>query len=273
MTARIGKLSDELARVIAGLGDRKLVLVEGDDDRDVLYRWFLERAADVVFYTASGSVNVVKLANRIAALRPDVQVFGIRDRDFLSDAQVSAAFSTPNSLIFIWRRYCIENYLLEPEALLPELEAFLGADCPINDVTAMEARMLEICRDLHSMMAANWLLIENGLSRYSDGHHLLPRADFIAEISNRIGMSLAEADVALADKEATLSPSLATLETAHHVTSGKHLLHQVYDLVAAVRRGLRKDHLFRLLRNRVKESVGIHADVREIVEQRILGDV
>ena len=272
MTAEVGELPDELVRAIAALGGRKLVLVEGDSDRDVLYRWFLERAADVVFFAVGGSISVIELTKRIIALRPDVQVFGIRDRNFLSNAEISDALSSPQASIFVWRRYAIENYLLEPAALLPEFEAFLGAECPITDISAMEAKLLEFCRSLHCMMAANWLLIENGRSRYSDGHHLLPRADFVAEISTKIGMSVDEADAALTSKEAVMSPSLVTLETAHHVTSGKHLLHQVYDLVAGVKKGLRKDHLFRLLRNRIKESVGIHADVREIVERRVLGD-
>lgn len=79
------------------------IYVEGDDDQDILSPWF----PHLQFKTAGGKDRVRSKVSQ------DQVSYGLLDRDFATEDQVSASRKPP-SRIAIMQRYCIENYLLEP---------------------------------------------------------------------------------------------------------------------------------------------------------------
>jgi hypothetical protein len=88
----------------------RTVYVEGDDDLAVLTRWF--PAAQ--FKKAGGKEEVRRRVEQ------SDRVYGVLDRDFATDAQVAAGI-VPDSRLVILSRYCIENYLLEPDIITAAL--------------------------------------------------------------------------------------------------------------------------------------------------------
>ena len=114
----------EITEFLFRLGDRSLVWVEGTDDEETFREWFAERRDEIEFYAAGGWRNV---EHKLQEYLNYVQcVFGIVDRDFRSDADVTAMLEDPAARLFILRRYAIENYLLEPAALCEELRVYCG---------------------------------------------------------------------------------------------------------------------------------------------------
>lgn len=86
-----------------------------------------------------------------------------------------------------------------------------------------------------------------------------------------MGCDVAVAEARIAAKEVLLDPKLTTLETAQTCVNGKHLLHHVYvQYISSVRRGLPKDVFANLLIRTIKARLGLHQDIRTIMEQRIL---
>ena len=151
------------------------------------------------------------------------------------------------------------------------MNTFLGKHNPVPTIMEVEAKLLELCRLLNILMAANWILIENGQTKLASGFEKLDAATLIDLIAKRLNCDPSAAEVLLNKKIALIEPVLGTLETAHTSISGKYLLHQVY-VFAKTQRGWTKDYLLRLLIRRVKEIGDIHPDIRFIVEKRILGD-
>ena len=136
----------------------------------------------------------------------------------------------------------------------------------------METPLLQMCRSLHSMMAANWVFSEVGRGRhFPEAHALLDRDAVVARVVTEIGCSQAEAETALAEKEELIEPLLAHFETAHQRINGKHLFFHVYQFCQTyVGRGITKDQLRNILARSVKERVGLPGDIRTIIEQRVL---
>ena len=79
------------------------IYVEGDDDANVLSRWFPRS-----HFIKAGGKDKVK-----SKVEQDDESDGLLDRDFADDDQAAASRETDSRLI-IMQRYCIENYLLEP---------------------------------------------------------------------------------------------------------------------------------------------------------------
>jgi hypothetical protein len=268
----ITALPAELTRLLFDLGSRKLVLVEGPDDREVFHQWYGERWSDVEFYVAGGSESVESFLQTVLAHSTTRRAYGIIDRDFRSDAEVDAPLNDPSAHLFILRRYALENYLLEPEAVWEELRVYHGTAFAVPDARAMEASLLQLCQRLRTVVAANWVFYEvGGVEYFGEGHDLSDRTELIRQAARRLGCDEAEAERRIAEKEALLDPMLTALDTAHLRINGKHLLQQVYEVhVIKVKKGLLKDHLRNLLARSVKR-LGLHADVTTIVEGRILG--
>lgn len=264
----------EMTEVLFDLGSRKLIWVEGPDDKETLREWFMERLGEVEFYAAGGWKTVEnKLQEYLAHDIPNV--YGIIDRDFRSADEVESAFQNPETRLFILRRYAIENYLLEPTALREELRLYYKPNDPqetVPTIEELEAAMLALCQKLRILMAANWVLSEIGRPEqyFQPAHELQDRDTLIAQAAQRAGYPVGEMEQRIAEKEALLTPLLARLDTAHTCTNGKHLLHQLYQMyIVAVKTGFDKKHLRRLLARTVKQH-SIHTDITTIVEQRIL---
>ncbi len=270
----VGELPPDLTRVLFALGPRKLVLLEGASDVAVFREWYRDRRDVVEFFsleTPQGVSGVKILLARILAqsTSPNPREYGIIDRDFRSDAEVEEALANPNEHLFILRRYCIENYLLEPVAVAEEVRVLSGADADAPNPQVMEAELLGLCRDLHTMMAANWVFSEAVRKKYFQSGHTLPinSQAVIAQVARELGRSEVDAEAAVSKKEGLIEPLLLILETAYWRINGKHLLFHIHK--EFVRSGATRDQFQNLLARAVKRA-GLHEDIKAIIEQRVL---
>ncbi len=261
----------ELAELLIELGPRRLVLVEGDTDLAAFNEWFLEREADLLFHVPSGGgAGVRAFLQQALAASSTRRVYGIIDRDFCTDAQVEACLADEASHLFILHRYCLENYLLEPDAIREELRVYYGAKFVVPNVNAIQSDLLQMCRNLGLAMAANWTLLEGAGAYLPIGFDTDNRAAVVQHTAAQLDLDRVEAEQRIAVKEAQLAPKMNTLENAHTCVNGKFLLNRVYaHYISAVQRGLVGEHLFNLLVRTTKRQ-GVHADIRTIIKDRIL---
>lgn len=167
------------------------------------------------------------------------------------------------------RRYSIENYLLEPAAVAEELRVLSGSDPAAPGAATLASDLLEMCRQLSLMMAANWLCHEARCGAYyPEAHDIMGRDAVVEKFRKDHACSKERAAQLLAEKEALLGPLLIALDTAHTRINGKHLLFHVYKRYTKT--GINKDQFRSLLARTIKEKIGLHADIRAIVEDRIL---
>lgn len=274
MPARtIVSLPKELTDILFQLGTRRLVLLEGDDDVEVLERWFREDLNAIFFYAAEGNKKVESHLNSILNDSSRKEVYGIVDRDFRTDEEVSTQNDDMNTHLFVLCRYAIENYLLEPRAVWEELEVFHGRAFT-ETIETVSSSLLDICRNLKTMMAANWVINE-AYARddikapyFSKGHEIINRDDIIDRVSDRLQYEIAATEQKIREKEEIIESELDTLDKAHKFINGKHLFHQIHEKY--VKKGLTRNHLRNLLARTIKEKIGVHDDLREIVKKRIL---
>lgn len=277
MTKRaISRVPDDLVFFLLALGPATGVFLEGETDVEVFQKWYAEYDDRLLFYFAGGVGQVKEKVEAALAISPKFPVYGITDRDFRENSEVETILNDPSAKLFMLTRYALENYLLDPEWVFKELETACGQRFAINDATEMESAMLEICQSLKTVMAANWVFSEaarhEGLSprHFSDGHELASREEVLRQAVNRLG-EIDEAEVRrrIEEKEHRLDSLLTDLNSAHRFTNGKHLLFQIWrrfknDLA-------NKDALLRYLARNADSVEKIPADIRFIVEQKILG--
>lgn len=151
----ISSLSPELTRLLFDAGARIIVLVEGDDDRYVLRERFKEFLSEIEFYDCGGISNLNKWLEELLSYGTLKRAYAITDRDFRDETEVTNSYAE-GSHRFILRRYALENYLLAPLPLWEVLTIRHPAiKAHLPDEQAMEIRLLEICRMLKSVTAAN----------------------------------------------------------------------------------------------------------------------
>ena len=272
----ISSLPPELTDLLFDAGTRIIVLVEGEDDRDVLRDWFKEFLSQVEFFACGGISNLNKLLEELLNRGKMKRAYGITDRDFRSEAEVNSSYAE-DSHSFILRRYALENYLLEPKPLWELMKLW---DKKITDTMPDEQTManwlLDHCRSLRSVMAANWVFYETNQTRYrsagvtakleyfSTGHET-DRQIVIQRATKRLQCDEAEAELQIAEKEQEVDRYLTDLSNAHQVIDGKRILHCINQEFFKTDTG----RLFRLLTDRSK-SHRLPADVVYIVQDRIL---
>ena len=157
----ISSLPPELTRILFDAGNRIVILVEGEDDREVLREWFEAERVDVEFYDCGGIATLTKWLNELLTLGTLKRAYGITDRDFCSDEVVENSYAE-NSHQFILRRYALENYLLETKTLWEVLKE--GHPEIVNELPteqALATQLLNRCRTLQSIMAANWVFFDD----------------------------------------------------------------------------------------------------------------
>jgi hypothetical protein len=272
----ISSLPPELTRLLFDAGTRIIVLVEGDDDRYVLREWFSESLSEIEFYDCGGISNLNKWLEGLLSLGTLKRAYAITDRDFRAEAEVDDSY-VDGSHLFILRRYALENYLLEPRPLWEVLtlrHPAIKAHFP--DEQAMETRLLEICRMLKSITAANLAYFDENriqyqssgqtarLEYFSVGHHH-DRRIVIQQAAKQLQCDERECEKRIAEREEIIDQRLATLSLAHQVIDGKRILHWVNNDLFVTGR----DYLFRLLTDRAKLR-GLHPDIIKIVLDRIL---
>jgi hypothetical protein len=273
----ISSLPPELTRLLFDAGTRTIVLVEGGDDRYVLREWFSELLSEIEFYNCDGISKLNKWLKDLLSYGALKRAYAITDRDFTADADVDGSYAE-DSHIFILRRYALENYLLEPHPLWEVLtlrHPAIKADLP--DEQAMETRLLDICRMLKSVTAANLAYFDENRTQYqssgqtakleyfSIGHHH-DRHIVIKQAAKQLKCDEDDCEKRIAEREEIIEQRLTNLRSAHQVIDGKRILHWVNrDLFITGH-----DYLFRLLTDRAK-SRGLPDDIVKIVQDRILG--
>jgi hypothetical protein len=271
---QISNLNDDaLTSFLVKLGSREAVFVEGKTDEYVFTQWYGKELDKILFHQCGGSPKVKKWLNDLAVR--NIPAHGVIDRDFLTDEEISVLEQTAG--LYVLSRYAIENYLLEPNAVFEELKTCRGMDpdfC-VSDAVAMKDELLRLCRKLKTLMAANWVILESvrdetAWEEFFPEGHKTDRKLLIKLSAERLNRDEAEAERRIAEKEAKLDAYLTELETAHKVVNGKHLLFHLYDThaTAALKN---KKVLLSLLTRFQKDGDGIHRDIRDIIERRILG--
>ena len=202
------------------------IFVEGDSDREILARWFVH----LHFVAVNGKNNISKRVEQTS------QSWGILDRDFVDEAAVNAS-RLPESRVIILRRYCIENYLLEP-AMIATIARLLVNRFPTlqawTDQAYITQQLLLWGAELATYAAANRLIaqwkaiIEDDFVRYFGPLPPLSREQVLTELSRRLAklpnpMKLER----LLDVNCTeILSDLSTLEGVHRWINGKILLEE-----------------------------------------------
>ncbi len=269
----IASLPPELTRILFDAGSRIVVLVEGEDDREVLREWFEEERVEVEFYDCGGILALTKWLNELLTLGTQKRAYGITDRDFRSDEEVEASYAE-TSHQFILRRYALENYLLEPKPLWQVLRVRhpeIIQELP--DEQAMAAHLLERCRKLKSVMAANWVFFDASQNpqgtdpEYFSVGYETNRDTVIQQAAKRLQCSEEKAEELILEKEQLLETSLSQLATAHRVIDGKRLLRRIQREQFKTSGG--DDYLRRLL-TRETQIHSLPADIVHIIQERII---
>ena len=269
-------LSPELTRIKFNSGNRIIVLVEGDVDREVLREWFKTELDDIEFYDCGGITPLTKLLEEYRSKYTDDRIYGITDRDFRSDEEVAASYAE-TSHQFILQRYAMENYLLETKTLWEVLkERYPEIIGNLPDENAMAGNLLERCQSLKSIMAANWVFSDKNKAQqqatgetakleYFTTGHALERHIVIQQAAIEMQCSEADAETLIAKKEQFIESRLTQLVTAHQIIDGKRLLHWVQR--EQFKTG--EDYLRRRLMREAKTQ-GLPTDIIDIIREKIV---
>lgn len=208
-----------------------IVYVEGDDDLAVLSHWF----PAVQFKKAGGKDEVRRrVENSIADC-------GVLDRDFATDEQVQASH-TPESRIVILSRYCIENYLLEPDIIVAAMTELHRPDEHSARIWLDEAYIRRTLHDwgapLALYAAANAIVSqwrerinldpELGFLRYFGPLPPVSREEVLNSLRRRLAAltPVAEVESLLDDNYRRVATDVQTWSGLHRWINGKVLLEE-----------------------------------------------
>ncbi len=288
--------SDEVVRTLRD-GSGCAVLVEGEEqasDAWILKSILLKTVSEeVTFHGRDGRERLLSELPDILRQLPSDRVFAILDRDFLEDELVEPRYVPDYSgHLFIWRRFTIENYLLEPAWIAEAVEEFYMHEPEripetFRTAEAAEEFLLGWCRRLAPQVAGSWVISD--LTREARRRDLPVEArryfdDLTDRDSGWIFTELtrqysgwSKAHPELFDTEALKArfqdrlervlARIQTLSTAHQLVSGKILVKALYaELPGGAKPG--KEYV----RNRLVRMVSkqVPDDVRILVEERIL---
>ena len=203
----------------------KTVYVEGDDDVRILKAWFPSIPS---FTKAGGKDEVAKRT------QSDTACHGLKDRDFATDTEVAAS-RAPDSRLALLRRYCIENYLLEPDIIasaMSAMPALKPALATWEDHAFVRRQLIQWGTELALYAAANsiiaeWkLIVETDFRRYFSSLPPLPRDQVVQELQRRLASLSRPEDVedALNTQYSQIQQDIAAWEGLHRWISGKVLL-------------------------------------------------
>jgi hypothetical protein len=235
----IQALPFDLVTLLVEVGPSTLVLVEGDDDKYILNEWYPEGIYNILYHVApGGNPGVVKLLDQVRTQTSLKKAFGIIDRDIRSSEEVEKHLNDPNGHLFVWPRYELENYLLLPKAIYAELTVYYRGKAVVPTETEIEDKLFWLCQRLCPLMAANWVCLEAKTECHSKSFPIGDRAKLIYVTSQKLGCSEIEAEQKIAAKEKILQPNMVSLEQAHCVTKGKHLLYHLHARYISQMQGL-----------------------------------
>jgi hypothetical protein len=132
------------------------IYVEGDDDLQVLSHWFPHLQFTVVGGKDQVRSHVSRDENRARASH------GLLDRDFAPDDEIADSRKAGSRLV-IMRRYCIENYLLEPDIIASAVKSLPDASNRLLDWLDEDHTRRRLCEwadELALYAAANSIIAE-----------------------------------------------------------------------------------------------------------------
>jgi predicted ATP-binding protein involved in virulence len=98
-----------------------VVFVEGPDDVDLLEAAFPDKLAKVKFRELSGRAEIEKQIKKLQEAEKEVTRENVAYFLFDRDRQPTGLESSKGVVIKQWNRYCLENYLLDPDVLFDVL--------------------------------------------------------------------------------------------------------------------------------------------------------
>jgi len=284
----------EVAQTIRN-GASCAILVEGEEeasDARMLQNILKSRVSQAItFHGRDGRWNLLAELPSFVELLPAGKVVAIVDRDFMDETVVEQTYIPDyQGHLFYWRRYCIENYLLEP-AWIADLAAMAllhkPEDIPkdLASAESVEKFLLDWSRRLIAQVAGNWVIADLTHESYSRKLSVEAPKYFddlaerdsnwvVAELRRKYGgvsgsySELFSADALQARftgrlEQATLK--IQTLSGALQVVDGKRFFKKA--LLNALPSSLRP-YFFNLLAD--KASKEPPEDIRCLVEERIL---
>jgi len=223
------------------------IYVEGDNDVNILKRWF----PHLPFLKAGGKDRVRK------EVKPQSKNWGILDRDFADDTIVEASRQPANRLVLL-KRYCIENYLMEPALIAAVANSFSSTAPELTkwaDEETIERQLITWADELALYAAANALIaqwhevIEDDFLKYWTDLPPVSRETVIKALRTRLQRvprlpRSEEIEEKLNTQHAQIVQDIKTWDGLHRWINGKVLLEKyLLPQVFAQVRGFSKDRL------------------------------
>ncbi len=272
------------------------ILVEGEEqggDAGLLKYILRDVTTEVSFFGRDGRSRVLDELQEMIGQLPVERLFAVVDRDFESGEAVEQGFHPDyRGHIFFWRRFTLENYLLEPAWIVEAVNEFYLHEpdripATLRATSAVEQFLLDWAKRLTSQVAGNATIAN--LAEETRKRGLQAEAwPYFEEMFERDPGFVRSRLIAHYSAWATLSPDLFSAEAvtqrydesltvlqnavqglvrAHEFVSGKLLLKALYhDLPGGQKPPL--DYLRNKLA--VMASKSVPADMRTLVIDRIL---
>jgi AAA15 family ATPase/GTPase len=144
---------------------QKIVFVEGKADKEILQNLYEEFGDVLSFVETKGLRPLMGLSSAITDLLDQVTKYEtfymIRDKDLLSDQEAEEICRKYADKVFIWNVRSIENYLLDPQAILQVLDQ-LGIK-PFDNKESVLKALKDIADDLKVETLAD--MVKYGIRR------------------------------------------------------------------------------------------------------------
>ncbi|MEK7277855.1 MAG: DUF4435 domain-containing protein [Chloroflexota bacterium] len=276
-------------------GSTCAILVEGEEKASDA--WMLRHilkdkiSQEITFHGRDGRSNLLAELPTFIDQLPTGKVAAIVDRDFTGDDEVERTYSTDYSgHVFYWRRYCIENYLLEPE-LVSRCVNMAHSQHPesvppaLSTTETVEKYLLEWCKRLAPQVAGNWSIHELTQETDKQGLNVEARSYFkdvtdrdsarvLSELTRKYAGWSKEYPTLFGEnslrsrftgKLKQVNEKVETLSGAHQVVDGKRFLKPALNrlLPSSLR-----PYFFSLLAELASQDPPL--DIRALVEERIL---
>lgn len=144
---------------------QRIVYVEGESDSQILEYinpGIIHYASFIPAQGVKGVMGAIDLLNRASKFE---NFIGIRDRDYLSDEEIKEIEERSRGRIHVWKRYHIENYLLDGNAIYKALSTHKGIklEKDFHDGQDIDKELKQIADVLKNIVVAQKL--ENLLNR------------------------------------------------------------------------------------------------------------
>jgi hypothetical protein len=145
-------------------GDLCAVLVEGEEsgsDAHLLKFILREVTTEVAFFGRDGREGVRSDLQDMISQLPVDRLFAILDRDFESEQTIDQCFASDyRGHLFFWRRYTVENYLLEPMWVVEAVRQIMWGNPDLIPTefraeSAVEMFLLNSAKQLAPLAAGN----------------------------------------------------------------------------------------------------------------------